>query len=309
MEREFSVVRRWAALAAACILTFCVLAFGTVLSRGSEASFPPSLYRSEMKRELPQKERWQLDFELANELSMHVNSRRFDAPGSFEKRAKWVEEMATWYPIADLLQQILDIRRFKTWNNEFAYNQLVDMGKRGDVAARCLAWMFYRYHAADITRKWKYSYEDVARLAIEVKDSGHPACAGMEGGFYMHGLMGYPEDRKKAKPYFIDSAITGFYGSQYYLAITHLIKGPAISPKEAELQLCWRRVASTQSPAAHFNETCAAYRRGAVFGVDGKEYAVTEDIKELANKWCTEDQHMKVTAQSCANLERQYGEK
>lgn len=267
---------------------------------------PPSLYKPELKRELTQKERWQLDFEMANELSMHTNTRRFDAPNMLKKRAKWVEDMAQWYPMADLLQQILDIRAFKARNNEAAFNRLVELGKQGDVAARCMAHFFYLYHAPDVTKTWKYSYDDVARLALEVKAAGHPACVGMEGTFYLRGLMGYPKDRMKAKPYELESAIAGFYQSQYGMIGYNLIKGPEIQAKDIELSFCWERVTNQNVPAIDFYGSCSIAKRGLMFGANG-EYVISDPLKPLVRKWCEPTQEQwKVTAQDCANLERQY---
>lgn len=121
------------------------LAVGSAWVMALEKPMPPSLYKPELKRSLTQQERWKLDFELANEATMkNHNSRRFDAPGSLEKRARWFEETAQWYPIADLLRQLIDFRTSSMLNNEKAFNELVQLGRGGDAGAACIAAMFYR---------------------------------------------------------------------------------------------------------------------------------------------------------------------
>ena len=176
---------------------------------------PPSLYRPALKRDLTQEQRWKLDFELANEASMKEhNSRRFEAPGSFEKRALWFEATAQWYPIADLMQQMIDFRKSTMRNNEKAFNKLVEMGKQGDVGATCMAWMFYKHFKKEDTAKWHYSYDDAARAALKLKDSGHPVCCGVEGALYLDGDLGYPQNRFLGRSYLLRRAVAGFYGNQ-----------------------------------------------------------------------------------------------
>lgn len=286
-------------------LVLLAFAAGSVLVWAFNKPMPPSLYRPELKREMTQEERWKLDFELANEVSMEFNTRRFDAPDAFEKRARWAEREAVSYQIADLVQQIFDIRKVKARGNEAAFNQLVELGKQGDPGASCMADWMYQQHTLEMTARWKYSREEVTRQALKAKAAtGHPVCAGMEARFYLHGEMGYPKDRAKAKPFFIEGAVAGFWGDQRYLANSHLIKGQVIESKEAELQLCWSRVADRFSPASHFFEVCDMFSRGPAFNQDLKPVGVPQHIKELARKWCEPTQEQwKVTAQDCANLE------
>jgi hypothetical protein len=76
---------------------------------------PPSLYKPELKRELAQEQRRELGLELANEATMWSNSRRFNVSDAFDKRARWLEEEAVTYRIADLIQQIMEIRATDFW--------------------------------------------------------------------------------------------------------------------------------------------------------------------------------------------------
>ena len=107
----------------------------------------------------------------------------------------------------------MDIRSGKSRNNEAAFNQLVELGRLGDVGASCMANFLYQYHLPSDTTHWKYSREYVTHQAIKAKASSrHPVCAGMESRFYLRGEMGYPKDPEKAKPFVIEGAVAGFFG-------------------------------------------------------------------------------------------------
>lgn len=279
-------------------------ATAVALAQGCAQSGPPSLYKPELARPLTQTERWQLDFDLANEASMKEhNSRRFDAPGSFDKRAQWFEATAQWYKAADLLQQIIDFRKSAMRNNEQAFNQIVELGKQGDIGAACLAAMFYRHHQKEVTARWKYSFEQVAREALKYKDSGNAVCFGLEGSLYLSGELGYPRDQRLAKPDMLRSALAGSFGNQNFMAITHHFESQRFEPKHVALKLCWLDIASQQSPAAFFEDTCRSYRLGIAFDRGLKEVPMPTHIQELARQWCSPDRI--VTAQTCADLEQQ----
>ena len=278
---------------------------GSVMVWALDTPLPLSLYMPQLKRELTQQERWQLDFELANEASMREhNSRRFDAPGSFEKRARWFEETAQWYPLADLLQQLINFRKSAMVNNEKAFNELVERGKQGDVGATCIAWMFYKHFKKEDTAKWHYSYDDVARAALKLKDSGHPVCSGVEGALYLDGNLGYPQDRNLAKPYLLKSAVSGFYGDQMYLLGGHQAGTLRFDPKEFELDLCWRKVTDAQAPLPGFRSTCTDYNAGVGLDEQLKFVPLPVALQQLAREWCEPSRI--VTAQTCADLEQQY---
>ena len=56
----------------------------------------PALYQPALARKLTQEERWKLDFDMVNEITMRDhNNYRFDAPGSFEKRAMVFADLFT----------------------------------------------------------------------------------------------------------------------------------------------------------------------------------------------------------------------
>lgn len=287
------------------VTTIAVLATGSVLVSAFNQSEPSSLYRPELKREMTREQRWTLDFEMANELTSQVGSRRFSGPDGIHKRTQWFQKEAMTYQIADLTQQIMDVTYSKARNNENAFNQLVELGQQGDESASCMANQLYQFHRKEDTTHWKYSRDEVTRLALKAKASSrHPVCAGMESRFYLLGDMGYPKDFDRAKPFAIEGAVAGFFGFQGYLAATHLIKGEVIDPKEVELQLCWKRVADQFSPASGFYEACGMYQSGPAFNQDVKPVEVPQHIKELANKWCKPTQEQwKVAAQDCASLE------
>lgn len=267
-------------------------------------SMPPSLYKPELKREMTQEQRWKLDFELANEAAMkNHNSRRFDMPDAFEKRAKWFEETARWYPIADLMQQLIDFRTSSMRNNERAFNELVEMGKAGNISATCMAAMFYQHHDKEATAHWKYTYEDVAKEALKQKNSGHPVCVGIEGSFHLYGQLGYTKSRELAKPYFVKRALIGFYGAQNYLLVSHVRGQMRFVPKDVALSLCWQRVADTISPYALFSSECETYRLGIAVNEDFKDVPLPPSIQQLAREWCEPSRI--VTAQTCADLELQ----
>lgn len=270
---------------------------------------PPSLYKPELKREFTQAQRWQLDMELANELGSRVNSHRFNGPEGIDKRARWVEQEAVTYQIADLLQQIMNATFRSPIYNEPAFNQLVELGKQGDASASCFANLFYNHHEDDKIKRWKYSRLEVAQLAMKAKAaSGHPLCAGIESRFYMTGEHGYPKDRAKAKPYIIEKAVAGFYGWQEYLAGTHGTSNHEIDPKEVALELCWMRAGNTFSPMADYDTRCYGYLHGSTPIVNIKNdqvevtrVVVSEAIQVIARQWC--EPTRVVTAQECANLE------
>ncbi len=277
---------------------------GVVLAWVSTTAMPLSLYKPALQRSMTEQERWKLDFDLANEASMREhNSRRFDVPGSFEKRARWFEETAQWYPIADLMQQMIDFRKSAMVNNERAFNKLVELGERGDVGATCVAWMFYQHFNKEDTAKWRHKYEHVARAALKLKDSGHPVCTGIEGELYVRGSLGYPQDRSLAKPHMIANAVAGFSGSQEYMANTHLFESKLFQQNDVALNLCWRRVADMSSPVVQFDAICRAYRNGYDFDRNLKEIAVPAHIQKIASEWC--EPTRTVTAQTCADLELQ----
>jgi hypothetical protein len=291
--------RSWRFYASVCV----VFATAFAIAQGIQQSGPPSLYKPELARPLGQSERWQLDFELANEASMKDhNSYRFDAPGSFDKRARWVEATAQWYMTADLLQQMIDFRKSAMRNNEHAFNQLFELGKQGDVGAACTAARFYRYHRKEVTARWKYSFEQVAREALKYKDSGNPVCFGLEGSLYLYGDLGYPSSRKQAKPDLLRSAVAGSFGDQVFLANMHHFEAQRFEPEHVALKLCWTRAASYQSPAAFFREACDGYRLGIAFDINGKEVAMPQHIQQLGRQWCTSERI--VTAATCAALEQ-----
>jgi len=290
---------------AAGLTVVAVLAAGSVLVWAVNEPFPPSLYRPDLKREMTQEQRWKLDFELANEASMKEhNSRRFDAPGSFEKRAQWFEATARWYPIADLMQQMIDFRKSIMRNNEKAFNKLVELGKRGDVGATCMAWMFYKHFDKEVTAKWRYSYEQVARDALKVRDSGHPVCSEIEGSLHLDGDLGYETSKTKARPYMIRRGMAGFYGDQMYLAASHQAGTLRFEPHEFELDLCWTKVADAQSPVAGFASTCEFHKDGVGMNEQLKPVPLPQSLQKIVREWCEPSRI--VTAQTCADLEQQY---
>jgi hypothetical protein len=295
MQRGMSVVL-------GSVVLLC-LAVGSAWVVALEKPMPPSLYKPELKRNLTQEERWKLDFELANEAAMkNHNSRRFDAPGSFEKRARWFEETAQWYQIADLLRQLIDFRTSSMLNNEKAFNELVEQGKQGDAGAACIAAMLYRHHSTEATSGWKYSFDAVAHQALDAKESEHPVCVGQLGTHHMSGQLGYRKSRVLAKPYLIKEAVAGFYGSQQYLRSEHLPGALRFEPNEVALYLCWARVADQTSPMAQFGTKCEAYRQGIALDENLKSVPLPPHIQQLAREWC--EPSRAVTAQTCADLEQ-----
>lgn len=295
MQRGMSVVL-------GSVVLLC-LAVGSAWVMALERPMPSSLYKPELKRNLTQEERWKLDFELANEATMkNHNSRRFDAPGSFEKRARWFEETAQWYLIADLLRQIIDFRTSRMINNEKAFNELVQLGRQGDAGAACMAALFYRHFDKADTAKWRNSLEYVVSEALKVNNSGHPVCMGREGALFLYGEMGYPVDRNLAKPHLLKSALAGFYGAQEYIRNTHFLGARRFQPNEVALYLCWARVADQISPMAQFASECDSYRMGTAFDENQRSVTLPPNIQQLAREWCEPSRI--VTAQTCADLEQ-----
>lgn len=263
------------------------------------------LFKPDLRRELTQAERQKLDFDLANEASMREhNSYRFDAPGSFEKRARWFEETAQWYPIADLMQQIIDFRKSTMRNNEVAFNQLVALGQGGDAGAACLAWMFYRHHKREVTANWKYSFEKVTVQAMKFQKSGHPVCLGIEASLFISGDLGYSKSATRAKAGMLQRAVAGFFGAQHYMSIIHLEGRERFMENDVALYLCWQRVAYAQSPIYSFPNTCEVYEQGVARNHQGEWVPAPLEIKDAARQWC--DANRTVTAQTCADLEQKY---
>ena len=285
-----------------------VLSAGGVLVWAIDQPMPPSLYKPELKRDLTQEQRWALDVEIANEASMkNHNSRRFDAPGSFEKRARWFESTAQWYQIADLMQQMIDFRKSTMRDNEKAFNELVELGKMGDVGATCIAWFFYRHFDKAATVKWKYTYEDMAKATLKFKDSGHPICGYVEGALYSDGHLGYEKNAEKAKPFMIRLALNDFFPVREDLKRAHLFEALRFIPRDVALNLCWHRVADQVSPYALFGGECESYRSGFIFDENIKRIPVPPEIQKIASEWC--EPNRIVTAQTCADLENKTEEK
>lgn len=158
-------------------LALVAITAGSVLVCAFNEPMPPSLYKPELQREMTQEQRWQLDAELANAISMRFSAYRLDVTDDLEPRALWLEQQAVSYRLADLIQQILDLRAGNAHGNEAAFNQLVDLGRQGDAGASCIAALLYQYHPRDDTRRWKYSREEAAWLAQKAKAaSEHPVC-------------------------------------------------------------------------------------------------------------------------------------
>ena len=198
---------------------------------------------------------------------------------------------------------MIDFRKSTMRNNEKAFNKLVEMGKQGDVGATCMAWMFYKHFKKEDTVKWHYSYDDAARAALKLKDSGHPVCSGVEGLLYLDGNLGYPQDLDLGRFYMVKRAVTGFYGSQKYMANSHFVQLSNFEPKNVALNLCWEKVADVHSTLSGFESTCNSYRLGNIFDRNSKEISVPTHIQQLAQQWCEPSRI--VTAQTCADLEQQ----
>jgi hypothetical protein len=259
----------------------------------------PSLYQPELQRHLSRAERWRLDTELFNEISMKDhNSRRFEIPEPFEKRALWVESMARWYLTADLIQQLVDFRRSRMRDNETAFQQLVDFGEKGDIGAKCLSAAIYRHFPVEVRRRWKYTFEQLAAEAVKARSSGHAICVAVEAELLLQG------DRAKAKSLLIESAVAGLYGYQKLLSRMHLDGSTRFRTRDVALKLCWQRVAFEQSAVAGFDNTCEVYRLGIASDAEGKEVPLPAATQKLAAEWCAPAK--KVIADDCARMERDF---
>jgi hypothetical protein len=265
---------------------------------------PEALYKEENKRTMTQAVQWQLDFELANEYLQYSNNRRFL---HLVDRWAWFDEIAKGYEIADLVRQTINTRPSSNDSYEPAFTRLVELGKAGNISARCFAWMIHGHLDKRKTKSWKYSYEDAARLALESKDSGHPICKGIEGSLYLYGQLGYPQSKEKAKPFIIESALIGFYGDLKYLAGANSpIEGKNDSKKMA-LELCWLRQANRQSHTAYFDTACSVYLEGRAMNSKMEYFNLSEEVKATAQDWCqTSGPKVNTTAQDCAELEKSY---
>ena len=298
-KNQFAKIPRLFAVVAGTV----VMCIGIVAMAQMLAPRSPSLYQAALARSLTQEERWRLDFDMVNEITMRDhNNYRFDAPGSFEKRAKWFEETAQWYPLADLMQQIIDFRKSTMRDNEKAFNQLVEMGQRGDIGAACIAALLYRNHRREVTDPWKYGFETVTREALKHEDSGHTVCLGTRGGLYMGGELGYPKDINLAKPYMMRSAVAGFYAYQSYMARRNIEGELRFNPNDFERALCWNRVSYTQAGNNSFPHTCESYLRGTATNENLKSAPLPAPLIEMSRQWC--DSKRIVTAQTCADLEQ-----
>lgn len=253
---------------------------------------------------MSQEDRWNLDLDLLNEVIMREhNSRRFAPPGSMEKRAIWFESTAHRYVLADLLQQIFDFRTAQTRNDEGAFVRLVELGQRGDISAKCFAATIYRHHEKEVTQRWRYSFEYVLREALKVKDSGHPACLGLEGALFAEGDFGYPKDSKRARLSMSKAAEVGSYGHQMALARMHQPGVLRLSPAHVALDLCWRRIADQHSTLSGFAEQCESYRFGIALDEKLNRVPLPSQVQRLAAEWC--EPSRKVSAPTCAVLEEQ----
>ena len=296
---------RWPRKRIFCLGALVGAALATVLAGCAPARETRSLYQASSRREISLEERWRLDTALLNEIAMKSqNTRRFDVPDPFEKRARWVEAQAVWYPIADLVQQLVDFRQSRMRDNEAAFVRLVELGRRGDAGARCLAAGIYKHFPREVTARWSVTYETVSLEALKDSGSGHPVCAAVQAAAYLAGdLPGYGRDPAKAKPALVASAAAGLYTNQMFLAGTHLAGSTRFDGREVALKLCWQRVADQQSPFGAFRTTCEAYRLGVGSDLQGKPLSVPAETQAIAARWCAPASN--VTAQECARLEQQ----
>jgi hypothetical protein len=283
-----------------------MLGYFVISSQSANAN---SLYQPSLKRELSKEQRWQLDFEIANESTMREhNSRRFTVPGSFEKRALWFEETAQWYQIADLMRQVINFRTSTLMHDEAIFKQLFELGKSGDIGASCMAAMFYRPHQKEITDRWKLSYETVMREGLKHKDSGHPVCAGIESGLYRRGELGYEKNISKANAALLEQAKMGFYEAQVDMYIlAHSTGELALDKRHFEAYLCWKNLAFLQAPI--FEPECSTYEQGELYygrtlENPARRIPIPSDLVPIAKSWC-EKNKPPTTLATCLNLENQ----
>lgn len=254
--------------------------------------------------QLAQAQRWQLDFDLVNEADMReINSRRFDVPNPYEKRARWFEEMAQGYELADLINQLFDFRKSSTINDEAVFTKLYALGKSGNEAAACMAEHFHRSLSREITARWKVSYDDVALAAAPYIHSAHPVCSELEWSLASQGKGGLEKDPQRAHRARIKPALAGFYFRQSGMSVIHIDLVRQMHPKAVEAHLCWSRVADRSSVHSNFQGECDSYRQG--FSSDGAGHSiqVPPSIQILARQWCEPTRI--VTPQECAQLESQ----
>jgi hypothetical protein len=278
----------------------CVL---LALSVSASSKGARELYRPELGKELTQEQRWSTDVELANEIQiMDMNSRRFLDGNPFEQRARWVENLATSYKVADLVQQLVDFRRSTMRPNERAFMELVQRARTGDIGATCLAPVLYSRFPKKVVQSWPITYSRLVGDAMNAKDSGHPVCANVAASVYLLGTAGYPKDAQRAKQWIVASAVAGSYRYRMRLANSHLAGAAALDKSEVALRLCWLRVADQIAPHAAFRYACEMYRDGRTIGPDLRTVDVGPDVQEVAHAWCQPSRS--VTAQVCADLEK-----
>lgn len=283
------------------------IGYWTYSALAQAQGMPEPMVRASAAKTLTKQERWKLDFIIANEAGKReFGSQMFPAPQSYEKRARWFEEHAQWYQTADLIRQIIDFRFPGVLNNESAFNRLYELGKQGDIGASCMASMLYLHHSEEMRKGWKYSHETVVREALKHKDSGHPVCDGLEYGLYVHGLLGYPQDRALARKNALLRAHTGFYGTQNYLSGWHRHDSVVLNPKHFALSICWVKVAEQQIERIH--NACETYQSGRIYygGTWQNPLAtipIPEHHKKVVAEWC--DPKVLPTIDTCMTLENQ----
>jgi len=242
---------------------------------------------------------------MMNQIGMkHHNSRRFDVPEPYEKRAQWFESLARWDPTADLLQQLIDFRRSAMRDNEAAYMRLVERGRQGDIGSTCLAAAIYQHFEPKVTEKWRLRFDDVAKAAMDVSEKGHPVCAGVEATLYLHGSGGVSRDPVKSKAASIKAALSGMYGHQMALALMHLNGAIEFSPPDVTLYMCWSKVADRHSTLSGFTDKCESYRHGIASNSKGEPAELPESTQKLAAQWCAPQ--MRVEPTDCARLEHEF---
>ena len=75
-------------------ISLALVSAGGVLVWALSPQMPPSLYRPELKRDLTQEQRWQLDFELANEAD------RANAADRTELMQQFANELVEWIELS-----------------------------------------------------------------------------------------------------------------------------------------------------------------------------------------------------------------
>ncbi|WP_234266824.1 hypothetical protein [Hydrogenophaga sp. NFH-34] len=163
-------------------------------------------------KSLSTQRRAELERELFSELWMwNTQSRRYQEPGSLEKRRqRWLEMASEGYELAYLTLQVLEPGEPAPSHNPLPiFKRLEELAEQGDAGAMCL----YGGIAFQLPI-WAVDWTPQKKKAREWMEKGaqlrHPQCLIALGGRLTAGTDGYPKEVKRGSEMIFDAIRKGY---------------------------------------------------------------------------------------------------